>query len=234
MLEYMQGTWFFCAFTQVISYLSEECQRLTWWAVLSVKAFIADASAVHTQAMTDAVVGTLLGAAVVPREVGEAHAPAVHAVPLVAAVSRTRHPAAVVPRVALVTHTLAIHTPAVVIALVGTGGHRAVEAFPPRVAHAAAGFMLVHTVATAACVQASAEKVSGCYFTASKLMISCWSLQADISSGQCLLKHRDVKQFWIVSVLELVPYGRRDQPLLHIKIKMQTKGHKGSGGKSKG
>lgn len=123
--------------------------------------------------MTDAVVGTLLGAAIVPCEVGEAHAPAVHAVPLVAAVSRTRRPAAVVPRVASVTHALAVHAPAVVVALVGTGGHRAVEAFPPRVAHAAAGVVLVHTVATAACVQASAEKVSGCCFTACKSVISC-------------------------------------------------------------
>lgn len=112
--------------------------------------------------MTDTVVGTLLGAAVVPREVGETHAPSVHAVPLVAAVARTRHLAAVVPRVALVTHTSAVHTPAVVVALVRTGGHRAVRAFPPWVAHTAAGFMLVHAVATAARVQASTEKVSGC------------------------------------------------------------------------
>lgn len=142
--------------------IREECQRLTWWTVLSVKAFIADALAVHAPAVTDTVVGTLLGAAVVPCEVGETHAPSVHAVPLVAAVAWTRHLAAVVPRVALVTHTSAVHTPAVVVALVRTGGHRAVRAFPPRVAHTAAGFMLVHTVATAARVQASTEKVSGC------------------------------------------------------------------------
>lgn len=148
--------------------IREECQRLTWWTVLSVKAFIADALAVHAPAVTDAVVGTRLGAAVVPREVRETRTPSFHAVPLVAAVARTRQLAAVVPCVALVTHTPVVHTPAVVAALVRTGGHGAVRAFPPRVAHTAAGFMLVHTVATAAHVQASTEKVSGCYFMACK------------------------------------------------------------------
>lgn len=173
MLEYTKETLLFCAFTQVKSCLREECQRLTWWTVLSVKAFIADALAVHAPAMTGAVIGTLLNAAVVPGEVWEAHAPSVHTVSLVAAVTRTRHLAAVVPCVALVTHTLAVHASTVVVALVRTGGHRAIRAFPPRVAKTAAGFMLVHTVATAARVQASTEKVSGCYLSACRYIISC-------------------------------------------------------------
>lgn len=116
--------------------------------------------------MTDAVVGARLDAAVVPSEVWETHAPSVHAVPLVAAVARARHLAALVPCVALVAHTPAVHTPAIVVALVRTGGHRTVWAFPPRGAHTAAGFMLVHAVATAARVQASAQKVSRGYFMA--------------------------------------------------------------------
>lgn len=144
------------------------CEWLTWWAVLSVKAFIADALAVHAPAVTDAVVRTPLGAAVIPREVWETHTPSVHALPLVAAVTWTRHLVAVVPRVALMTHTPAIYTPAVVVAFVGTGGHWAIWAFPPRVAHATAGLLLVCTMAATARVQASRKKVISCYFMACK------------------------------------------------------------------
>lgn len=168
----------FCTFTQMIRgslacscftshYLGCVANDVsTWWTVFSIKAFITDALAVHAPAVTDAIVQTLLGAAVVPCEVWETHALSIHAVPLVVAVTRTGQLVAVVPCVALVTHALAAHTPPVIVALVRTGGHWAVWTFPPQVAHAAAGLLLVHTVATTACVQASRKKVSSCYFMA--------------------------------------------------------------------
>lgn len=173
MVEYTQETRLFCILTSwsgihypaaglpvITQVYWKECERPTWWTVFSVKAFVADAPALHAPAVPHALAWTLLGAAVVPREVRETHALSVHAAPLVAAVARARHLAAVVPREAPVAHAPAVHAPAVVVALVGAGGHGAVGAFPTRVAHTAAGFLLVHTVASTAGVQALRKKGS--------------------------------------------------------------------------
>lgn len=78
---------------------------------------------------------------------------------LVIAVVWTHQLAAVVSCVALMAHTLPIHTSAVVIALVGAGGHRTIWAFPSRVTEAAAGVVLVGTMATTACVHSLREDV---------------------------------------------------------------------------
>lgn len=119
---------------------------------------VTDALAVHTLPVTDALSSASLDTAVLAAEVWEAHTLSVYAVALVAAVARALLLAAVVPREALVAHTLPVHASSIVVAFVWAGGHRAVWAFPARVAEAAAGVLLVCAVATAVCGHAWGEK----------------------------------------------------------------------------